>query len=53
LGPEETGVCSVTSDYGTSDRITVSVVRFWWARLFFENCTVDASISGEQRELEG
>jgi len=19
----------------------------WWARLFFENCTVDASISGE------
>ena len=23
------------------------VVRFWWARLFFENCTVDASISGE------
>jgi hypothetical protein len=22
-------------------------VRFWWARLFFENCTVDASISGE------
>ena len=22
-------------------------VWFWWARLFFENCTVDASISGE------
>src|SRR5690606_3803748 len=20
----------------------------WWARLFFENCTVDASISGER-----
>ena len=23
------------------------VVWRWWARLFFENCTVDASISGE------
>jgi hypothetical protein len=23
------------------------VVWFWWARLFFENCTVDASISDE------
>jgi hypothetical protein len=23
------------------------VVRFWLARLFFENCTVDASISDE------
>ena len=23
----------------------------WWARLFFENCTVDASISGEGFEV--
>ena len=51
LGPEETGVSPVASDCGTRDRITVPVVRFWWARLFFENCTVDASISGGQREL--
>jgi hypothetical protein len=45
LGPEETGVSPVTSDCGTCDRITAMVVRFWLARLFFENCTVDASIS--------
>jgi hypothetical protein len=48
LGPEETGVSPVTSDCGTCDRITVMVVRFWLARLFFENCTVDASISDER-----
>ena len=30
----------------------LTVVWFWWARLFFENCTVDASISGETRRLE-
>jgi hypothetical protein len=48
LGPEETGVSSVTSDCGTCSRITVTVVRFWLARLFFENCTVDASISDER-----
>ena len=28
------------------------VVRCWWARLFFENCTVDASILKQFKCLE-
>lgn len=37
----------VTSGSRDQDHIPLSGVWFWWARLFFENCTVDASISGE------
>jgi hypothetical protein len=48
LGPEGTGASPGPLDCGTDVPCgSVWRVRSRLARLFFENCTVDASISGE------
>ena len=47
LGPEETGASLGASGLRDHGPRLWRGGGLWWARLFFENCTVDASISGE------
>ena len=48
LGPEGTGTVGVRGLWMAGPGPTSSELGgvVWWSRLFFENCTVDASISG-------